>query len=85
MLVVISDERENNRDTPPREVWSPAASQTADARFGSPRSRRGDTAGRPPLQGLQVRMANRANLGGTAEGTAFRPNGWDGGSFFVPI
>ena len=24
------------------------------------------------------------NLGGTAEGFAFRPNSWDGGYFFVP-
>jgi hypothetical protein len=83
VLVDISDERENNRDTPPREVWSPAASQTADARFGSPGSRHGDMAGGPPLQGRQVRAVG-TNLGGTAEGFAFRPNSWDGGYFFVP-
>ena len=42
-------EGENSAKPPPREVWSPAESQTADAAFGSPRSGPGDTDGHPPL------------------------------------
>ena len=83
MLIVISDERENNRDTPPREVWPPAASQTADARFGSPGSRRGDTAGPPSVTGASSAYSVSMNLGGTAEGLPFVPRDWDGGHFIL--
>jgi len=50
--------------------------------FGSPGSRRGDTAGRPPLQGPE-RAPSGANPGGTAEGLPFVPGVGARGIFYA--
>ena len=60
--------------------WKPVR----ESPFGSPGSRRGDTAGPPSVTGASSARPRGANLGGTAEGCAFRPMVWDGGFFLFP-
>ncbi len=78
----ISDERENNGPTPPREDRPPAESQSAEAPFGSPGSCCGDTAVRPPLPGRRARAENPCESGWYRGRVAFRPKVWGGGFFF---
>ena len=80
MLVVIRDERENDREPPLREDWPPAASQSADVRSGSPGSCHGDMAGPPSVTGASS-AHGRCEFGWYRGRFAFRPNRWDGGLF----
>lgn len=68
MYIVIGYEWENNRETPPREVWSPAESQTAERPVWfaqEPPWRHGRI---PSVIGVASAHRSGVNLGGTAEG-----------------
>ena len=81
MYIVIGYERENNRETPPREVWSPAESQTAERPVWfalEPPWRHGRI---PSVTGVRV-LTFCENAGGTAEGLPFVPIIRDEGLFY---
>jgi len=81
VIVEISDERENNGFRSAQRGLAVGCEPVRAAPFGSPGSRRGDTAGPPSVTGASRARPQGANLGGTAEGPAFRPMVWDEGRF----
>jgi len=82
VIVEISNERENNGFRSAQRGLAVGCEPVRAAPFGSPGSRRGDTAGGPPLQGPE-RAPSGANPGGTAEGLPFVPGVGARGIFYA--
>ncbi len=83
----IDDEREDNRQTPPREVRSRLQAGPRQTGLVRPGAAVETQTGCPPLSGPKecLRPARRGNAGGTAEGFAFRPHCAGDERFFIFI